>query len=518
MEVMKICMNKYKTVNVLLLIISLVFPAMLQAYQVEWSVFDSGGSGKSSVSGYKLIDSCNYGIIQKMVGPAGSSISSGYVNESLDVSVVAQPFVGVISGKVTKTDGVTGINGATIEVVSGQLLVVSSAMTDSGGNYSVIVATGVYDVKFQNANYKMQIATGVVVEVNRTTELNFVLDEQPGKLSGKVTTSSGAVTLQDVIVELYRSGIKISTTTADVAGSYIFQVYSGEYTVKASSVGYFTKVSSNIVLTEGQIVNNVNLDLEKIISPGIVVGKVMQSNASSPLSNVLVEATVSGIIKASEYTSADGLYSIQLSSGLYDLKFSRDGYVAYFTTTAVYELQITTVNITLYSPNAWITGYVKHKDKITVLKNVQVSVYDESLVNAQVTATVFSNDIGYFELKLSTPGSGVYTVKVNAVNYQQLVTTGVVVNIDTVSELNFYMNRIPGAITLSSPKNGVKGQSINLTLSWSDVYDPDFGDIVKYEIYVTSDTRVKVYNFTLLSKLAVIPAKAGIQCQLSRRQ
>jgi uncharacterized protein YjiK len=84
--------------------------------------------------------------------------------------------IGTISGKVTKSDGVTAIAGAMVELLNGGI-VKSSATTDTSGNYSMTVTTGTYDVRASASGYQTKVVSGYVVSAGATTTVDFALSE-----------------------------------------------------------------------------------------------------------------------------------------------------------------------------------------------------------------------------------------------------------------------------------------------------------------------------------------------------
>lgn len=88
------------------------------------------------------------------------------------------PGPGTISGKVTKSDGTTAVQGATITILQGATNA-ATATTDSSGNYSVAsLSAGSYTVQASAANYTTQTQNGIAVSAGNTTTTNFTLPGQ----------------------------------------------------------------------------------------------------------------------------------------------------------------------------------------------------------------------------------------------------------------------------------------------------------------------------------------------------
>jgi hypothetical protein len=109
----------------------------------------------------------------------------------------AQPEFGAIAGKITKTDGATGISQALVEamLVGGSQSAVGSSITDINGKYSIILGTGNYDVKASSYGYEPQTVAAQAVVANSTTTVNIQLVASApvtGQIYGAEVSSGGA--------------------------------------------------------------------------------------------------------------------------------------------------------------------------------------------------------------------------------------------------------------------------------------------------------------------------------------
>lgn len=113
--------------------------------------------------------------IPNSIVDSSANIVSGLVSHFSVFVLMGMPIPeGIISGKVTKSDGVTAISGALVETLQNGIMK-SSTTTDSRGNYSIIIATGTYDVRASANGYVTKISATVVVIDKSTTTVNFVL-------------------------------------------------------------------------------------------------------------------------------------------------------------------------------------------------------------------------------------------------------------------------------------------------------------------------------------------------------
>jgi YD repeat-containing protein len=133
----------------------------------------------------------------------GTSIRTGYsVSAGASTTVNASlSLPGTISGKVTKSDGVTAITGASVAIIQGTDTV-SSTASDATGNYSISnVPAGTYSVQVGAAGFNTQVQAGAVVSTGNTTTENFALVGQSlitysydalGRLTGVVDSQANA--------------------------------------------------------------------------------------------------------------------------------------------------------------------------------------------------------------------------------------------------------------------------------------------------------------------------------------
>lgn len=96
------------------------------------------------------------------------------VNFSLEMDPASY---GRISGKVTRTDGLTAIPDALIRaVISGTETLISTVTTTLSGNYEIILpTTNVYDVRASAYGYYTSTQTNISIYSGQTTTINFQL-------------------------------------------------------------------------------------------------------------------------------------------------------------------------------------------------------------------------------------------------------------------------------------------------------------------------------------------------------
>ncbi|QEE28001.1 hypothetical protein FTW19_08330 [Terriglobus albidus] len=130
---------------------------------------------------------------------------------------------GTVSGHVTKTDGVTGISGATVSMSQGGE-VMGTATSDSSGNYSIAsLSAGTYTATAASPGYTSATISGLSVSTGATSA-NFTLQGQSvisyaydasGRLISVSDSQSDTATYQyDAVGNLLSIGRQSSSQTA----------------------------------------------------------------------------------------------------------------------------------------------------------------------------------------------------------------------------------------------------------------------------------------------------------------
>jgi len=172
---------------------------------------------------------------------------------------VALPSPGTISGRVTKSDGITPISGAGITALQ-VTTTAGTATTDAAGNYSIAsLSAATYTVRAAASGYNTQSQTGVTVTAGSTTTANFNLSGQSaityvydelGRLVGAVDSLSDAVTYNyDAVGNL----LSISRNSAAAVSIISFTPKSGPVgaSVTINGTAFSTTVSQNTVSFNG---------------------------------------------------------------------------------------------------------------------------------------------------------------------------------------------------------------------------------------------------------------------------
>ncbi|WP_167495704.1 carboxypeptidase regulatory-like domain-containing protein [Desulfosediminicola ganghwensis] len=144
------------------------------------------------------------------------------VNFALSEAVAV---TGTITGKVTDGDG-TPMDGVEIATSSGGY----GDITENGGEFSMVVAAGVYDLNASLAGYQPATQSGVTVEVNQTVTVDFSLNALPAGLSITSLTAS-----PDSFQEASIAEITLTATLTGQATEYSWTQLSGPKVPLASA-------------------------------------------------------------------------------------------------------------------------------------------------------------------------------------------------------------------------------------------------------------------------------------------
>jgi YD repeat-containing protein len=235
--------------------------ASVQALQANTVV---GSTTSSSNGGY---------IVSNLLGGAydvrfsasgfGTAVSPGNVVVGGSATTVnaSLSLPGTISGRVTQSDGVTSISGATVAAGTGSSSAGSST-TDSNGNYSLsALGNGTYTVVAAATGFVSQVSAGVSVTSGNTSTKNFSLAtgtrsaisyfyDELGRLTGASDSQGNTATYTyDAVGNL----LSISVNPSSQASVVTFDPVSGHVgaSVTISGTGFSSTASQNTVTFNG---------------------------------------------------------------------------------------------------------------------------------------------------------------------------------------------------------------------------------------------------------------------------
>lgn len=466
-----------------------------QAGFVGVSVFNAGGAFVSSASTnsagvfltsaglpngtYFVASSNSLGYINTLYNgiscvncfaPSGTGVPVTVGNTTAGIDLVLTPG-GRISGNVKTSDGAGGfipVANAQVQVYSSSGSFVSSATTNSAGNYAVVgLATNNYFVKtgngvgfidelFANAIcVGCDVTTGTPVPVtvgSNTTGIDFVLDPG-GAISGTVRDGSSAP-IAGVSVQVYNSfGGFVGSVQTQSDGSYTLRgLATGSYFARTfNSLGFINVVkgSPDIVCGSCSVTNGTPIAVtvgsttsgqDFVLNLGATIrGQVL--NGTTPIAGVsisVVNPSSNGAFVGSALTDSLGNYTVSgIIPGTFLVKtFNSQGFI-----DEVYDnvecVGCTATNgqfITITTAGQLVTGIdfvlgTGGRIRGTVLDSasnpiagINVEVYRTNGTFATATST---NSRGEYVSSAGLPAGSYYVRTRNSLGYVDRVYSGI---------------------------------------------------------------------------------------------
>lgn len=172
----------------------------------------------------------------------------------------------IIEGQVVDTTG-SGLADAKVEVIDGFGNVVTSATTDTGGNYSVWVANGTYDFNASKSGYTND---SITYNVAGSGTINDHTLESKGLVDGYVTDLNDK-RIKNATVTIYENGTKVDSMLTTKNGNFSFNVTNGDYRVDVDKHQYHS-YSENFTVNGGYSLGKIQIeareyDLTMQVSP-----------------------------------------------------------------------------------------------------------------------------------------------------------------------------------------------------------------------------------------------------------
>lgn len=253
-------------------------------------------------------------VIQK---PTGVQVHGGWRTDMSFRMTRAQP--AVIRGKVTRTDGVTPVVGATVvatdnNVVSGGTPATFSAVTDADGRYVIsrVPAQTTYTLTCSATGFGASIPANYpvpnpqdpipgqrdqVVQPAKTYDgFDFQLAPEPGAATGLVLRDSDGSPIANATVTATRGNQTVTATTG-ADGRYRFDrtnnppngLDPGIWGLVATAPGFAPNSPPvQVTVVSGETVNAPDIRLTTV-PPGSLSGLVTRSSDNAPLTGVLIQ-------------------------------------------------------------------------------------------------------------------------------------------------------------------------------------------------------------------------------------
>lgn len=344
---------------------------------------------------------------------------------------------GVIEGVVTDATTSQPIMGAQISVISGQT-VVTTALTNSLGQYHIITSVGNYTVTASAQNYQTQ-STGASVTNEGTAIKNFALQPFPGTITGTVTSATTTDPLVGAVVVAYQGRTVYGYSLTDSNGNYtISGLAAGTYEVVAEATDYQIGHTSAIVTDGGTTI----VDFALLDSPGALTGIVTDRCTGAGVGGVLVVVLDGTTPLSFGYTDSAGQYFIQnLPPGNFTVEIAKLHYVITSSPVTISAGSVTTLNFTFTPkplPPATLTGSAFDNVFLTQKQRVQCINWTASPSGCVTSYLVYKNGV----LVQTTPVGGRY----NYCNINQSGKTSVTYSVRAMNQYGELSE--PATITL----------------------------------------------------------------------
>ncbi|TMU87402.1 hypothetical protein FGG79_04555 [Bacillus sp. BHET2] len=357
--------------------------------------------------------------------------------ETTMANVALEPDPGSIQGTIIDAITQNPIASAEVTVVDGQGFVVTTAITDASGGFTVNGLTpNSYNVTAMANGYQSNTIGAVVLSGN-TTPIIIELEQNPGQITGIVTP-----VVPGTLVRLYNAnGVFNSSVIADANGAFTFDnLAPGNYSVTASANDYITATTGVQVVANQS--SPVSLSMQPL--PSSVSGVIVDAS-NNPIQSALVEIRDAvGTLIAETYTNANGEYIITgLGSGSYTIGVFADGYAPSFTgvTLSTGEM-LTNIDLTLVSERGGISGLVTNANTGEVIPGATITITDvQTQEIVAVTTTTSSGNYIVGDLPI---GEKIVTAFKSGFSTAQI---GAIVVGGETTGANLALNPNPGTIT-----------------------------------------------------------------------
>jgi len=197
------------------------------------------------------------------------------------------------------------------------------AGTDDTGYYVLYIPNGTYEVWARGDNYAQEYLEEIVINNNFVIQ-DFYLDPivTEGTLEGFVFEEGTTNPISSVDIYIYNN-IFWSSTTTDDFGYYYIDLPNGNYFLDAMHPEYYTEYQSNIIINNDVV--QLDIEMEPLIFDGTLHGTVYEEGTTIPISfaQIHVYDQFYGVII---WSNENGIYSVDLPNGIYDLECWKYGY------------------------------------------------------------------------------------------------------------------------------------------------------------------------------------------------
>lgn len=362
-----------------------------------------------------------------------SAIVTAAATTTVNFSLIPDP--GSVSGQVTNTSGEL-VTGASVAIYALQGNgTIATTLTDSSGMYLINnLPAGNYSLSLMAAGYQSAIGS-VTVTKGQTILLNFVLEPQPGNLTGTVSDVNGP--LVGASVQLSVNTTLLSSVLTDSTGGYsISNLAPGQYVLQVSASNH-QSVTEGITIVANQ---TLDVDVNLPLNPGAISGNLSDAVSGLPLAGFVVNVFENGTLIATSATDASGYYLITgLAPRTYSISVDYPTYQTSTLSVTVLAGSTTVADFALQSQPGSISGTVVDTNSLPI-----ANALIEVIQGGNVLATAVTDAQGNYMLTGLAPGNDV--VRVTA-DLFQVALQGVTIEAGAQTITNFTLQSRPGSIS-----------------------------------------------------------------------
>lgn len=231
---------------------------------------------------------------------------------------------GIITGTLTD-DAISSLEGVTVDILDGPLLIASTS-TDSSGNYLISgLAPGSYIIRTRTPAYQIAIAP-ITINTNQSSMHNFALIKDFGTLSGTIIDHESLLPISGAVVAVYDGTTPINSSLTDISGNYtITNLAPGAYNVVASGDLYSFSINQETIVAN--TTTNLNFQLNPF--QGTIVGTLTDRSNDQPLYGMFVLVLSENNFVTFSLTDENGQYVIEgLAPGSYNVIARKRGFAS----------------------------------------------------------------------------------------------------------------------------------------------------------------------------------------------
>lgn len=441
-----------------------------------------------------------YSIHASKSGYIGNSLAADDYQGNETVTIKLNPYVPPVENiilTVEVTDATTGnhISGAHVELTGDEDTYL--AIEQSPGIYQVGVFPGTYSVEVTKQGYIP--GTVAATAYSQNTTIPVALTQAPSDivLTIDVTESGSGSHVTGATVQV-TTGVTTRNATDQGDGTYTISVEPGTYSITVSKAGYNTA-------TIGAAAYNANTTIPVTLTPSspppsditltiIVKDRATDAGITNALIQV-VDTSVPAVIR-NPIEQGNGVYTIDVTPGIYGLIASKAGYVTGYVSDAN------------YTNNDTVTIYLDAEAPTPSNINITVNVTDSYTSEAISGATVTLSD-GISTYNATYQSNGNYVATVPEGNYSILVqksgyTDGTVASTSYTQDTTVYVVLTHTGIRVEIDTTNHPGATVTMNGESKTVgyYQP--GDIVVAEATLSGYNK-EIWHIRVDENNLVIP-------------